>query len=66
MKLTCGDPSGDAGAVHEDDLPGASLFLQEGRFQPVLVHGAGSVRDAAFIDVGIQALLPLISTGQSG
>jgi len=42
----------DAGAVHEDDLPGASLFLQEGRFQPVLVHSAGSVGDAAFIDVG--------------
>ena len=43
---------GDAGAVHEDDLPGAGLFLQEGRFQPVLVHGAGSVGDAASIDVG--------------
>jgi hypothetical protein len=43
---------GDAGAVHEDDLPDAGLFLQEGRFQPVLVHGAGSVGDAAFIDVG--------------
>ena len=42
----------DAGAVHEDDLPGACLFLQEGRFQPVLVHSAGSVGDAAFIDVG--------------
>jgi hypothetical protein len=43
---------GYAGAVHEDDLPGAGLFLEEGRFQPVLVHGAGSVGDAAFIDVG--------------
>jgi hypothetical protein len=42
----------DARAVHEDDLPAACLFLQEGRFQPVLVHGAGSVGDAAFIDVG--------------
>ncbi|MEA2542307.1 MAG: hypothetical protein QOH35_3673, partial [Acidobacteriaceae bacterium] len=27
---------GDAGAVHEDDLPGACLFLEEGRFQPSL------------------------------
>jgi hypothetical protein len=43
---------GDAGAVHEDDLPGPCLFLQEGRFQPVLVQGAGGVGDAAFIDVG--------------
>ena len=43
---------GDAGAVHENDLPAAALFLQKGRFQPVLVHGAGSVADAAFIDVG--------------
>jgi hypothetical protein len=38
--------------VHEDDPPGACLFLQEGRFQPVLVHGARGVGDAAFIDVG--------------
>jgi hypothetical protein len=43
---------GDASAVHEDDLPGTGLFLQKGRFQPVLVHGAGCVGDAAFIDVG--------------
>jgi hypothetical protein len=42
----------DAGAVHEDDLPGPCLFLQEGRFQPVLVHGARGVGDAGFIDVG--------------
>src|SRR5580658_372307 len=42
----------DAGAMHEDDLPGACLFLQEGGFQPILVHGTGSVGDAAFIDVG--------------
>jgi hypothetical protein len=38
--------------VHEDDLPGAGLFLQKGRFQPVLVHGARSVGDAAFVNVG--------------
>src|SRR6267378_689155 len=42
----------DAGAVHEHDLPGACLFLQEGRFQPVLVHSAGTVGDTPFIDVG--------------
>src|SRR5258708_7534713 len=42
---------GDAGAVHEDNLPDACLFLEEGRFQPVLVHGAGGVSDAALIDV---------------
>jgi hypothetical protein len=37
--------------VHEEDLPRACLFLQEGRFQPVLLDGAGSVGDAAFIDI---------------
>ena len=42
----------DAGAVHEDDLPVARLFLQEGRFQPFLADGSGGVRDTAFIDVG--------------
>ena len=41
---------GDAGAVHEDDLPDACLFLKEGRFQPILVHGAGGVGDADFIE----------------
>jgi hypothetical protein len=41
-----------AGAVHKDDLSGAGLLPQEGRFQPVLVHGAGGVGDAAFIDLG--------------
>src|SRR5258708_8132289 len=41
----------DARAVHEDDLPGAGLFLQEGRFQPFLVQGARGIGDAAFIDV---------------
>jgi hypothetical protein len=40
-----------AGAVHEQDLPHVSLFLKEGRFQPFLLHGAGAVGDAAFIDV---------------
>lgn len=43
---------GDAGAVHEDDLPDACSFLQEGRFQPFLIHGAGGVCDTALIDVG--------------
>lgn len=43
---------GDAGAVHEDDLPDACPFLQEGRFQPFLIHGAGGVCDTAFVDVG--------------
>jgi len=42
----------DAGAMHEDDLPVPCLFLQKGRFQPFLVHRAGGVSDAAFIDVG--------------
>jgi hypothetical protein len=40
-----------AGAVHEHDLPHISLFLKEGRFQPLLFHGAGGVSDAALIDV---------------
>src|SRR5260370_42349456 len=43
---------GDAGAVHKGDLPGACLFPEKSRFQPSLVHGAGSVCDASFIDVG--------------
>src|ERR1700730_2171719 len=43
---------GYTGAVHEDDLPDACLFLEESRFQPILVYSAGSVCDAAFIDVG--------------
>ena len=42
----------NAGAVHEHDLPGAFLFLQEGRFQPLLGHGSRGIADAAFIDVG--------------
>jgi len=42
----------DTCAVHEDDLPDACLFLEENRFQPILAHGgAGSVSDAALIDV---------------
>src|SRR5258707_1674204 len=41
----------NARAVHEDDLPDASLFLEEGRFEPFLAHGARGVRDAALIDV---------------
>jgi len=41
-----------ARAVHEDELPGPCLFLEEGRFQPVLARGARGVGDAAFIDIG--------------
>jgi len=41
----------NARAVHEDDLPDASLFLEKGRFEPFLAHGARGVRDAALIDV---------------
>jgi hypothetical protein len=49
-----------ARAVHEEDLPEASLFLQDSRFQPLLVHGARGVRDAALIDVSDPSLLPLM------
>src|SRR5467141_3442140 len=41
----------NARAVHEEDLPDASLFLEKGRFEPFLAHGARGVRDAALIDV---------------
>jgi len=41
----------NARAVHEDDLPDASLFLEKSRFEPFLAHGARGVRDAASIDV---------------
>jgi len=41
----------NARAVHEDDLPDASLFLEKGRFEPFLAHGARGIRDAALIDV---------------
>src|SRR5260370_7362565 len=43
---------GDVGGVHKGDLQGAGLFLEKSRFQPSLVHGAGGVCDASFIDVG--------------
>src|SRR5438105_645085 len=43
---------GNAGAVHEDDLPVACPFFEEGRFEPILLRGTGGVGDAAFIDVG--------------
>jgi hypothetical protein len=43
---------GDASAVHEDDLPSACLSLEESRFQRFLVHGAGGICNAAFIDIG--------------
>jgi hypothetical protein len=42
----------DASAVHEDNFPGGSLFLQESRFQPLLVYGARTIGDAPFVDVG--------------
>src|SRR3981081_3147768 len=38
---------GNAGAVHEDDLPVACPFLAEGRFKPILLRGTGGVGDAA-------------------
>jgi hypothetical protein len=38
--------------VLEDDLPDATLFLQEGRLQPFLVRCTGAVADAAFVNVG--------------
>jgi hypothetical protein len=38
--------------MHEDDLPDPRLLLKESRFQPILIHGAGGVSDAALIDVG--------------
>src|SRR5260370_21019284 len=41
----------NARAVHENDLPDASLFLEKGRFEPFLAHGARGIRDAALIDV---------------
>src|SRR6267154_5069681 len=43
---------GGAGAVHEDDLPGACLFLEESRLQPLLVYRAGGICDPALVDVG--------------
>jgi hypothetical protein len=43
---------GNAGAVHEDDLPVACPFFEAGRFEPILLGGTGGVGDAAFIDVG--------------
>jgi hypothetical protein len=55
--------SGDTGAVHEGDLPGACLFFQERRFQPFPVDGAGGVGYAAFIGVGnpsgVTAIFPI-------
>ncbi|MEA2262666.1 MAG: hypothetical protein QOJ51_5491 [Acidobacteriaceae bacterium] len=41
----------DTRAVHEHDLPEACLLLEKGRFQPILIHGAGRIIDAALIDV---------------
>jgi hypothetical protein len=43
---------GDTSAVHEDDLPGACLFLEESRLQPLLVYRAGGICDPALVDVG--------------
>ena len=43
---------GNSGAVHEDNLPVACSFFEEGRFQPILLRGTGGVGDAAFIEVG--------------
>jgi len=49
--LTFWRPRRNARAVHEDDLPDASLFLEKSRFEPFLVHGARGVRDAASINI---------------
>lgn len=43
---------GNAGAVHEDDLPVACPFFEEGRFQPILLRGTGGVGNVTFVDVG--------------
>src|SRR5258707_2043590 len=45
-------------AMHEDDLPDASLFLEKGRFEPFLAHGARGIRDAALIDGCNPSVLP--------
>ena len=37
--------------MQEGDLPGASLFHEEGRLQPFQFLSTGSIGDAAFIDV---------------
>jgi hypothetical protein len=42
---------GNAGAKHEDDLPVACPFFEEGRFEPILLRGTGGVGDATFVDV---------------
>jgi hypothetical protein len=42
----------DAGAVHEDNLPGACLFLEESRLQPLLVYRAGGICDPTLVDIG--------------
>jgi hypothetical protein len=39
------------GTVDKKDLPDARLFLQKGRFQPLLLDPARSVGDAALINV---------------
>ena len=38
--------------MHEDNLPVARLLLEESRFQPLQLRGAGSVGNTAFVDVG--------------
>ena len=38
--------------MHEDNLPVARLLLEEGRFQPLHLRGAGSVGNTTFVDVG--------------
>ena len=54
----------NARAVHEDDLPDASLFLEKGRFEPFLAHGARGVRNAALIDIcNPSAIAPDVDVG---
>ena len=38
--------------MHEDNLPVARLLLEESRFQPLQLRGAGSVGNTTFVDVG--------------
>ena len=49
---------GDTSAVHENDLPDASVLLQESRFQPILACRAGAVSNAPFVDVGDPSRVP--------
>jgi len=55
----------DTRAVHEDDFPDARSLLEEGRFQPILLHGAGAICDASLIDVSNPCCSPRMWTSGS-